>query len=197
MLNVEECLKSRKTMYNLARTSNEVHINAYNPLLMLLWKANMNIQYVAGSTGALSTYVTGYITKAEKSHMQKIWEAISSQKSLYSRLFSFSVRSLHSRECSLYKASDILLGDHLFGKSDMVQWVDVNQSEKRKRRLKAYSEFQSMNPDFTNIFEPNLLDNHYPNRPKELDHVCLHEYVRGKSDDYCAYIGISVSCLIT
>ena len=37
VLNVEECLKSRKTMYNLARTSDEVRINAYNPLLMLLW----------------------------------------------------------------------------------------------------------------------------------------------------------------
>ena len=91
----------------------------------------MDIQYVAESTSALSTYVTGYITKAEKSHMQETWEAISSQKSLYSRLFSFGVRSLHSRECGLYKASDILLGDHLFGKSDMVQWVDVNQSEEK------------------------------------------------------------------
>ena len=135
---------------------------------------------MAESTGAVCTYITGYITKAEKSHMQETWEAIASEKSIFSRLFSFGVRSLRSRECGLYEASDILLGDHLFSKSIGIQWVNVNQPENRKRRLKKYSQLQSMaesNPDSTYIFEPNLIDNHYPNRPKELENVCLHEYI--------------------
>ena len=29
-----------------------------------------------------------------------------------------------SRECGLYKASDLLLGDHVCEKSDAVNWID-------------------------------------------------------------------------
>ena len=37
-------------------------------------------------------------------------------------LWSFGIRSLCSRECGLYEASDILLGDHLCEKSATVKW---------------------------------------------------------------------------
>ena len=46
-------------------------VNDYNPLL-LLWKANMDIQFISESSLALGYYITGYVTKAEKSHMQDI-----------------------------------------------------------------------------------------------------------------------------
>ena len=48
------------------------------------------------------------------------------------------MRSLRSRECGLYEAADILLGDHLYEKSDAVQWVSVDKPEKRKVRIKGY-----------------------------------------------------------
>ena len=51
--------------------------------------------------------------KAERSNMQELWQVVSSHSSVYSKLFSFGVRSLRSRECSLYEASHLLLGDHL------------------------------------------------------------------------------------
>ena len=51
-----------------------MRVNDYNPLLLLLWQANMDIQIVAESSLALSHYVTGYITKAEKSSMQEVWQ---------------------------------------------------------------------------------------------------------------------------
>ena len=57
-------------------------------------ESNLDIQYVADSSLALAHYVTGYITKAEKSHMQALWEDISEQESLYKKLWSFGVRSL-------------------------------------------------------------------------------------------------------
>ena len=117
-------------------------MNDYNPLLLYLWKANLDIQFIAESSLALANYVTGYITKAEKSHMQELWDDISEQESLYKKLWSFGVRSLRSRECGLYEASDILLGDHLSEKSDTVQWIAVEKSEKRKVRLKKYRELR-------------------------------------------------------
>ena len=54
--------------YHLKRTEDDVKIN-YNPLLLKVWKANMDIQYIAESTMALAHYVSGYVTKAERSHV--------------------------------------------------------------------------------------------------------------------------------
>jgi len=34
------------------------------------------------------------------------------------------------------------------------------------------------NPDSKEIFECNLVDNFYPNRPCELENVCLYDFVK-------------------
>ena len=78
-------------------------MNDYNPLLLMLWKANIDIQFIAEASLALAHYVSGYVTKAERSNMQEIWQEVSDSKSIYSRLFSFGVRSLRSRESGLYE----------------------------------------------------------------------------------------------
>ena len=110
---IDDSLRSKSKIYVLLRSENEVRVKDYNPLLLLLWKANMDIQYISESSLALAQYVTGYITKAEKSHMQEIWEEIYDNDSLYKRLYKFGIKSLHTRECGLYEASELLLGDHL------------------------------------------------------------------------------------
>ncbi len=66
---VQESLKSRNRIYNLTRTETKVRVNDYNPLLLMLWKANIDIQFVAESSLALAHYVSGYVTKAERSNM--------------------------------------------------------------------------------------------------------------------------------
>ena len=92
----------------------------------MLRKANIDIQFVAESSLALAHYVSCYVTKAERSNMQEIWQEVSENKSVYSGLWSFGIRSLRSRECGLYEASDLLLGDHLSEKSDVVKWIDTS-----------------------------------------------------------------------
>ena len=62
----------------------------------------MDIQFIAEQLLALAHYVTRYITKAERSNIQDIWNEVSSEKSIYSRLFSFGIQSMCSRECGLY-----------------------------------------------------------------------------------------------
>ena len=179
--NVEDSLKSRSKVYHLQRGVGEERVNDYNPLLLYLWKANLDIQYVADSSLALAHYVTAYVTKAEKSHMQELWEDISEQESLYKKLWSFGVRSLRSRECGLYEAADILLGEHLYEKSDAVQWISVERPDKRKVRIKGYRELQQMaesDPDSNDLYQANLIDNFYPNRPASLGHVCLYDFVK-------------------
>ena len=71
---VEDSLKSRKKIYQLPRSALECRVNDYNPLLLLLWKANMDIQFTAESSLTLAHYVTGYVTKAEKGCMQEVWQ---------------------------------------------------------------------------------------------------------------------------
>ena len=134
----------------------------------------MDIQFIGESTLAIAQYVTGYVTKAEKSNMQDVWQEVSSHQSVYSKLWSFGVRSLRSRECGLYEASDLLLGDHLRGKSQTIKLVDVSQPHNRKRRLRDHSklaQIKEQDPNSTDIFEANLIDTFYPERPDDMEDV--------------------------
>ena len=131
----------------------------------MLWKANIDVQFVSESSLSLAHYVSGYVTKAEKSSMQEIWDQVSESKSMYSRLWSFGVCSLRSRECGLYEASDLLLGDHLTEKSDIVKWVDVPMPHKRKRRLKDHKQLEELatsDLDTDDIYEESLPETYYP-----------------------------------
>ena len=58
-------------MYELERKESETRINDYNPLLLMLWKANIDVQFVADDGMAITTYITDYLTKAERSHIQQ------------------------------------------------------------------------------------------------------------------------------
>ena len=91
----------------------------------------MDIQFVAESSLALAHYVSGYVTKAEKSNMQDMWQEVSENTRVYSRLWKFGLRCIRSRECGLYEASDLLLGDNLFQKSVNVKWINVCMPHKR------------------------------------------------------------------
>ena len=178
---MDECLKSsHRQMYRLPRSPQEIRINNYNPLLLMLWKANIDIQFISESSLAVAQYVTGYVTKAEKSNMQEVWQEVSSHQTVYSKLWSFGVRCLRSRECGLYEASDLLLGDHLCEKSVTIKWVDVSQPHNRKRRLRDHSklvEMRERDPNCMNIFEANLVDTFYPERPDDMEDVCLYDFV--------------------
>ena len=41
---LQETLKSHNRIYKLTRTESEVRVNDYSPLLLMLWKANIDIQ---------------------------------------------------------------------------------------------------------------------------------------------------------
>ena len=73
-----------------------------------------------------------------------------------------------------------MLGDHLTEKSATVKWIDISMPHKRNRRLKDHKELQEIakrDPDTEDIFEDSLLDTHYPQRPNDLEDVCLYDFV--------------------
>lgn len=61
--------KSEKRLYTLPRTSAEMYINYYNPLVLYIWKTNVDVQFIAYKEIAVSPYITSYITKKEKSDL--------------------------------------------------------------------------------------------------------------------------------
>ena len=173
-------MKQRKRILQLARKQSEERVNDYNPLLLMLWRANTDIQYVAESSLALAQYVTGYVTKSERSHIQDIWEEIKDSGDIYKRLFRLGVRMISSREVGLYEAADLLLGDHLCEKSTQVVWVLAKRPHKRSRRLKSHSDLMALkdsDPDSEDIFQHNVISTYYPNRPDDLEEVCLHDFM--------------------
>ena len=92
-------------MYYLKRDEKEVRVN---DLLLKLWRANMDLQYSAEKSLSLTEYVTGYVTKAEKSHAQDLWDEVSSCDNIYSKLWKIGQKLLRSKEVGLYEASDLL-----------------------------------------------------------------------------------------
>ena len=68
---LNKSMKSEKKIYHVKR-SEEVRINDYNPLLFLLWQANIDVQFISEASLALAEYVGGYVTKAERSHLQDL-----------------------------------------------------------------------------------------------------------------------------
>jgi len=78
----------------------------------------------------------------------------------------------------LYKASDILLGDHLTEKSQTVQWIAADQSHKRKRRLRNHDKLKELCESSVNIFDNNAIDTFYPVRPDDMEDVGLCDFVK-------------------
>uniref|UniRef100_A0A1X7U1T8 Uncharacterized protein n=1 Tax=Amphimedon queenslandica TaxID=400682 RepID=A0A1X7U1T8_AMPQE len=81
----------------------------------------MDLQYTAERSLSLTEYVTGYVTKAEMSHAQDLWDEVSSFDNIYSRLWKNGQKLLRAKEVGLYEASDLLLGESLYIKSVTVQ----------------------------------------------------------------------------
>ena len=97
----------------------------------------MDLQYIAEKSLSLTECHTGYVTKAEKSHAQDLWDEVSSGDNIYSRLWKISQKLLRSKEVGLYEASDILLGESLYMKSVTVQYVNVYLPHIRSKKSKT------------------------------------------------------------
>mgnify|MGYP002804546172 CR=1 FL=1 len=134
--------KSKKNAYNLRRTEASKYINDYNPVILKMWNANMDLQFVADNSIAGASYMASYITKAEKSEMKEMWEEITAEKSLTKKLYSFSLKMLSHREIGSHEFSDRLSSASLFSKSRGIVWVSLGLANSRNRVLKYFPEIQ-------------------------------------------------------
>ena len=112
-------------LYTLKRNADEILINDYNPLLLLLWQANIDIQYIHENSMVLNRYISCYVTKSEKTACDSIWNVCSKNKTLQSGLKTFALQSLKHRELGAFEVADKLMGHSLFNKSATVKWLGI------------------------------------------------------------------------
>jgi ATP-dependent DNA helicase PIF1 len=172
--------KSNKRLYELPRRANESYINDYNPALLLMLGANVDVCYIGESSWCLAKYVTSYITKAEKVEMEELWQELT-HKTLSSKLWSLGLKALTHRQCGAYEASDRLLGTHLYGKSESIRFINTNEPHQRNRILKPFKELKQLKenePDSHDIYMCSYIDTYYPNRPDTLETTCLYDFMQ-------------------
>jgi hypothetical protein len=51
---ISDYTASRKKMYTLKRSYTERFVNDYNPLILLIWESNIDIQFVNDPSGILN-----------------------------------------------------------------------------------------------------------------------------------------------
>ena len=169
----------RKRLYQLRRSTDEAKINDYNPALLLANQANVDIQFIGHLGSRLPYYITSYITKNERSEVDKFWSDIfSASRSLGSNAMSFMLKCVKSRQVGANEAADRLLGHKLYSKSRQMRFADLEPAHKAKRVLKPAAEISQLlksSPDSQDIFLPHWVLDVYPARPDEMEDMSLHE----------------------
>ena len=169
--------KPVKKMYELPRDCDETDINDYNPILLLEWRANMDLQYVGEKTQVLNYYITGYITKSEDKTTEEVWAKLSldSTKSLCGKLKKLAHATFKSREIGAYEIADDLMGYQLHGSDVAIKYLGLTKPMERTRKLKPLAMLKDYSEDSTDIAYKNLVSNYYPARSQKLEDVCLHD----------------------
>ncbi|XP_067209109.1 uncharacterized protein [Linepithema humile] len=176
-------LKHKSRLYDLPRTEDEKDINDYNPVLLTAWEGNMDIQFIGEKSTLLTWYITKYMNKAGKCELSDtiINSKNNMNKSLASYLWSIALRFTSNRECGALEAADTLLSISLCGTdpNTTIRWLDVNRIRCRKLKTRQVLEALELeDPSSTDIFCESWIDNHYPQRPKELEHMSLYEFAK-------------------
>jgi len=172
--------KSTKRLYELPKNTKESYNNDYNPTLLILLQANVDVQYIGESSWSLAKYVMSYITKAEKMELEELWEELT-HKSLNTRLWSICLKALTHRQCGAYEAADRLLGTHLYEKSESIRFVNTNLPQNRNcilKSLKELEEIKKNDPTSENINTNSYIDTHYPNRPDFMTQTNLYDFMK-------------------
>lgn len=172
--------KFESRLYEIPRSYDESCINDYNPIVLLLWGANMDLQYIGESSNAIENYVCGYITKRDES-ASNMWQDIDKSKSLCKELYQYAFMKMNNRECGAIEAIDRLLGQPLYQKTRQTIYINARLPCKRNAYLKPLTKLKYLieeNADSIDKYEANWIDNYYIDRPEVLEHISMFDLRR-------------------
>ena len=137
-------------------------------------KSNMDIQYIKEESCSVGHYIGKYATKPEKSNLDIDFQT--SVNSTRSKLFSLAIKGISKREVGSIEAADSNLGLWLtkIDPHTHIKWV--NTCPDKKQRIKPIKFLQD-NPDSTEYFYPDDVNNRYNNRPETMNDVNLFDYI--------------------
>ena len=135
-------------------------ISPYNPILLKVWKANMNIQYVTG-VYELVMYLSSYMCKAEHtmSELMKKASKESNNSSVADQLKPIGQVFMKHREVPLHEGIKRTISLPLRKSNIDVQYIPTGLKRDRTRMTKPKAALEKLHDDDPNIFATNLLDN--------------------------------------
>ena len=169
----------KRTRIALRRDPEDVWINPYNPLILFLMKANMDLQFVLNPYD-VARYITSYMTKVNKG-MSELMRRIKKEHAKPDHATELdSLKSLgdafvRSRELSVQEACVILLHQQSVYTTRSVEFVNTGDVEFRTEVLKSKEELSKLEPGSTDITYSNHRKR-YIARPDELEDVCLADW---------------------
>ena len=171
-------LDLKKAKVFLKRAPNEIRINAYNPMIMSLHKANMDIQFILDPY-ACSMYCVDYMSKSGNGMSKLRREALNELKkgnnTVRERLRVIANKVLNSSEISAQEAVYHILSIPLSISSRSTVFINTNRPENRISMLKSDEILQKLEPGSKDVFVQGLIDT-YINRPEDMKNVCLADF---------------------
>ena len=172
-------MKNRGQFYETYRPKNSAFINAYNPQILLHWRANMDVQLINDADGA-AYYVCHYLCKSEPDELRcALGNLINTvfhqnpEMTVFQRLWNIGLCVLKHRQVSAQEAAFRLSHLKLIQCSWSVVYLNIRPQNKRFKMLKPLAEIEAMNDTETDIFMHNIIG-YYMARPQSMETVSLH-----------------------
>ncbi|XP_033758253.1 uncharacterized protein LOC117340598 [Pecten maximus] len=160
-------MKRSPHCYTIKRQPGSENINPYNPDLLRVWNANMDIQLVGSVYGA-AKYVCSYICKPESDEVSKcVREAVSklpSNSSTMKQLSTIGNVFLTHRQLSAQEAAFKMCGLPLRASSKSTLFINARPQYERSKLLKPKARLTNLDDDSEDIFCSNVF-HRYKNRP--------------------------------
>ncbi|XP_075158165.1 uncharacterized protein LOC142231442 [Haematobia irritans] len=176
ILSLRSALKKPKIM--LIRRFEDRMVNAYNPTILGLHRANMDIQYILDPYACCS-YIINYINKSNRGVSRILRDAVEEIKfgnhSIKQKLQHIGHKFISGTEISAQEAAYCCLGMRLSECSNAEIYINTGRPEERVFILKPRDQLERLDPDSTNIYAPGLL-NHYMQRHEDLENKCLADF---------------------
>ena len=166
----------RGTSIVLERDIGDCKTNNCNLDCLKLWRANMDIQYVADPYSCIM-YVLSYVMKCENG-MSEILKRVAKEfkdQSVREQMKKILSTFANKREVSVHEAVKRVLSQWLFKKSRTVINVSNHPAEERHRMPKSSFELADKEDDDEDVFMASVHDR-YAARPDEMENMCLAQF---------------------
>lgn len=163
----------------LQRKPKDCRINQYSPKILSLMRSNMDIQFVLDPYACIG-YIVDYINKSSRGLSKLLRACVKDFKNgnftIRQQLKGLAQTFYNSTEISAQEAAWCRLRLPMSHASVACEFINTGPSDSRQRMLKSNAELLLLPPESEDIMKVGPIER-YSKRPKELEKVCLAEYI--------------------